>query len=112
MDNSKKADFREKYRMDRCLLVAAFSLSILSIILAIAFGFIVVSLKEENFAFKAQLKSLEVNCRTGNQNKLNRMGEKRDDDGHPLDMLEKALRIGIMQQNVSFIRMGGAPRCC
>ena len=59
MEEEKKLNYSGKYRADRCLLAVAVSLSAVSILLAIACGFAVLSMKEKFHAYEARLVKCE-----------------------------------------------------
>ena len=70
MEEEKKVMYRDRHRNDQCLLMVAVCLSTVSILITIACGISVVSMREKNLDYETRLRRLEDQCRSGHQNAL------------------------------------------
>ena len=66
MEEEKKLKQSEKYRFERCLVALAVCLSTISILLTIACGVTVLSMKEKHLEHEARLKRCESRHVSGN----------------------------------------------
>ena len=102
MDEDKKLSGRDKYRGDRCFVVVAVCLSTLSILLAIACGISVVSMRDNSLEYEARLKRLEDQCGSGHKSALKATEERGKDTLQDVKVTEKAHKIGNIHASTYF----------
>merc|ERR1712141_121772 len=93
MEDDKKSCSGEKHRNDRCLLIAALCLSTVSILLTIACGVSVISIREKNLEYEAKLKRLEEQSGSGQRNAVRPSGDMLEAIVQDLKMTEKGQKI-------------------
>ena len=94
MEDDKKSCSGEKHRNDRCLLIVALCLSTVSILLTIACGVSVISIREKNLEYEAKLKRLEEQSGSGQRNAIRLSGHKLETMLQDLKLIEKGHKIG------------------
>ena len=94
MENGKKSKSDEKHRSDGCLLIVALCLSTVSILLTIACGISVISIREKNLEYEDKLKRLEEQNGSRQRNVLRPSEQKLEAIFQNLKMIETGQKIG------------------
>ena len=98
MEKGKKSSHGESHRSDRCLLIVALCLSAVSILLAIACGISVISIRETNLEFEAKLKRLEERGESGHKIAFGPYEHKLEAIFHDLKMIGKGQKTGNVKR--------------
>ena len=98
METDEKSSHGESHRGDRCLLIVALCLSTLSILLTIACGINVISLREKNLEYEARLKRLEEQSGPGHKYEVRSSQHKLEAIYQDLKMIEKGQKTGNVKR--------------